>query len=295
MPSKEVFEKIENAKYKKENHFYFKHKLCNGEIRDVEVYSGPIDIEQRKYLYSIVNDITEKKKVEERLKLFEKLLENNTEGVIITDTKGVIKWINSAFTSITGYDKEESLEKTPSVLKYGKSDNAFYKNILESIKSKGEWNGEVWDKSKCGNVYLQQLNIFAIRDSKNEVTHLGAIIKDITENKYKEEKINYLAYNDYLTGLYNRTFFMEKLEMCLKNEMDNNEIVGIIFMDLDGFKKVNDNLGHCVGDELLRQVDKRLKTCVRVDDIVSRLGGTIQSLGLYRRINSYLYLKKMDS
>ncbi len=269
----DIMKALEEAMVKKRNYFYFQHKLKNNEIKDVEVYSGCIKIEEKQYVYSIVKDITEKKRNEERLNLFGKLLENNTEGILITDKKGIVKWSNPAFASITGYDKEEILDKNPSILQSGKQDEEFYKDMWKQIKKEERWKGELWNKHKNGRMYLQTLNIFAIKDNENEITHYAGIITDITENKYKEEEINYLAFRDSLTGLYNRAFFMEKLNMELNKSTEDKEMLGVIFMDLDGFKKVNDNLGHIAGDRLLQGVAKRLKEYMRNKDVIARIGG----------------------
>lgn len=270
---KEVYSYMEKAKLKKVDHFYFKHKLSSGEIKDVEVYSGFVRIEEREFLYSIVYDVTEKKKNEEKLKLFRKLLENNTEGVVIADDKGIIKWVNPAFCSLTGYSEQELIGKNPKILKSGKHDNDFYKNMWESIAKEGKWKGEIWNKRKNGEQYLQSLNMFLIKDNDTNIVHFAGIISDITQCKDKEQKINYLAFRDSLTGLYNRAFFIEKLNWQIKEESKKKEALAVVFMDIDGFKKINDNLGHVVGDKLLQEVAKRLRETIRKNDIVARIGG----------------------
>ncbi|SHH16597.1 sensor domain-containing protein [Tepidibacter thalassicus] len=264
LPCEDVFKHIEDAKMKKKSHFFFPHKLSTGEIRNVEVYSGCINIDGKKFLYSIVKDITQSEINKKKLILFEKVFENSTEGILITDINGYIKWINSSFSLITGYSKDELI---------GKNVNDFYINMWSDLRKEGKWRGEIVNTKKNGEITVSLVNFFSVNYEKDNITHFAGIITDITENKLKEEKINYLAFRDCLTGLYNRSYFMETLDIEINKAKKNNKMLAVLFMDLDGFKKINDSLGHCVGDKLLKEVALRLKKCVRKNDIISRLGG----------------------
>jgi diguanylate cyclase (GGDEF)-like protein/PAS domain S-box-containing protein len=273
LPSKKVFEYIEIAKCRKKSHFYFTHKLSTGEIRRVEVYSGSINIEGKQFLYSIVRDVTQNEKNKKRLILFEKVFEHSTEGVLITDMNGNIKLVNSSFCLITEYSKEELMGKNIKILISEKNDSDFYINMWNTLKKEGKWRGEITNRKKNGKVSVVLANFFSIDDEKDNINYFAGIISDITENKIKEQKINYLAFRDSLTGLYNRAYFMERLSIEINKAHENNEILAVLFMDLDGFKKINDNLGHSIGDKLLKEVATRFEKQIRKDDIISRLGG----------------------
>lgn len=212
-------------------------------------------------------------KCEDILKLFIKIFENNTEGVLIADREGETLWINGAFTEITEYEAKEIIGKNYWIFNKIEEDKDIYKKIKNSLFENGKWKGEVLEKRKNGEKYPQSCNLFVIKDEQKNITHFAAIIRDITEYKSKEEKINYLAFRDFLTGVYNRAFFIGRLNYTLVNVRRKKENIGILFIDLDGFKNINDNLGHAIGDKLLQRVAKRIKLCVSEEDIVARIGG----------------------
>ncbi len=220
-----------------------------------------------------IKDITERKKVEETLRLAANVFKNTSEGIMVTDVDGFIESVNPAFTVITGYSDLEALGKRPSILKSGRHDVNFYIKMWESLRSKAVWQGEIWNRRKDGEIYPQWLNISAIKDSHGKIVNYVGVFSDITKIKLSEQRLNYLAYHDALTGLPNRLLFHDRLQQALSHAQRNKELVAIIFFDLDRFKIINDTLGHAVGDLLLRAVAKRLMNCVREGDTVARLGG----------------------
>ncbi|MCG8338058.1 MAG: EAL domain-containing protein [Proteobacteria bacterium] len=218
-------------------------------------------------------EVTEQKRYEEQLLLMASVFENSLEGITITDPDGNIERVNPGFVAITGYSAEEVVGKNPRILKSDRHDEAFYKNMWESIISTGEWHGEIWNRRKGGDVYPEWLSITAIRNYQGDVSHFVAVFHDISELKHNEEKLEFQAFHDALTELPNRILFNDRLETAIAHAKRNEQKLAILFLDLDDFKHVNDSLGHYAGDLLLQEVAKRLKTCSREEDTVARMGG----------------------
>lgn len=195
------------------------------------------------------------------------------EGIIITDANQVILRVNRAFTEITGYSQEEAVGATPRLLSSGHQDAAFYRAMWHRITSEGSWQGEVWNRRKNGDLYPEWLNITAVRNARNEVTHYVGTMIDITSRKEAERQIEHLAFYDLLTGLPNRRLFVDRLQQAMAGSVRTQRMGAILFIDLDNFKIVNDTCGHDVGDRLLVEVAQRLNECVRDGDTISRLGG----------------------
>ncbi|MDH4182837.1 MAG: EAL domain-containing protein [Nitrospinota bacterium] len=226
--------------------------------------------------YAICNistDITERKRTEEKLQLAASVFENSAEGVIVTDAAGVIQSVNPAFAQITGYEPAEAIGKNPSILKSGKHDADFYRQMWIALLAEGRWKGELWNRKKSGEAYLQQTTITAIRDFTGAVAQYAAVFYDITEMRRSEQEVKFKAYHDALTGLPNRQLFVDRLKQAIMRAKRNGSVFSVLFIDLDGFKLINDSLGHSVGDLLLRGVAIRLVGCAREEDTVARLGG----------------------
>ncbi len=196
------------------------------------------------------------------------------EGILVTDAKGTIVKVNAAFSRTTGYSAEEAIGKNPRILQSGQHDEAFYKAFWESIQKTGQWQGDIWNKRKDGEVYPEWLTISCVRDAAGHVQNYVAIFSDITERKRQEALIAYQAYHDALTGLPNRVLFKDRLEQAIAiARRRNGALLSVMFLDLDRFKMINDTLGHKVGDQLLKEVAQRLRDAVREADTVARLGG----------------------
>ncbi|GAB4292693.1 MAG: hypothetical protein Kow0096_07800 [Thiohalomonadaceae bacterium] len=205
--------------------------------------------------------------------LMGKVFENATEGVLITDPNGVILSVNHAFTEFTGYTAEEAIGKTPALLRSGRQSEAFYRHMWLTLQNEGQWEGEIWNRRKDGKHYLEWLTISGVRDDTGAITHYVAVFSDITSEKENEERLYHLAHYDLLTDLPNRMLFYDRLRQGLLRARRNKRQVAVMFLDLDGFKQVNDELGHPAGDELLRQVARRLSGLLRASDTVARFGG----------------------
>ncbi|MBX9633612.1 MAG: EAL domain-containing protein, partial [Magnetospirillum sp.] len=180
---------------------------------------------------------------------------------------------NPAFSLLTGYSFEEVRGKNPNILKSGRHDEAFYKRMWESLDARGVWQGEVWNRRKNGDQYPEWLTINVIRDDEGNVSQYAAVFTDITERKKTEERIKNLAYFDVLTGLPNRRLFTDRLQVAMANAHRHGSALAIMFLDLDLFKRINDTLGHGIGDQVLVETANRLGLCIREGDTVARLGG----------------------
>lgn len=220
-----------------------------------------------------IQDITEWKEAEEKLKLFSKVFENTIEGVMITDPNAIITSVNPAFTEITGFSTEEAIGKKPNILRSGKQNPDFYKKMWQMLLKTGRWRGEIWNRRKSGEIYPERLTIAAIKDDEGKTTQYASVFYDITAIKQTEMEIEYKAYHDALTGLPNRQLFFDRLNQTLKRAKRHRSIVALLYIDLDNFKTVNDVQGHDIGDLLLQEVSNRLLKCSRAEDTVSRLGG----------------------
>ncbi|MCF8178516.1 MAG: PAS domain S-box protein, partial [Sulfuritalea sp.] len=228
--------------------------------------------EGRKLFVGSVSDITFRKEVEAELRISAAAFESQ-EGTVVTDARGIIQKVNRAFVESTGYSAEEAIGQTPSMLKSGRHDAAFYAAMWESIAQTGTWQGEIWDKRKNGEVYPKWLIISAVKGDDDSITHYVGTHHDITERKIAEAKIKELAFYDQLTHLPNRTLLRDRLKQAKNVSHRNGSYGAVMFIDLDRFKTLNDTLGHDMGDLLLQQVAQRLIESVREGDTVARLGG----------------------
>lgn len=198
---------------------------------------------------------------------------DSQEAVTITDPNGKIIRVNNAFSEITGYTKEEAIGKNPSILKSGRHSTEFYQNMWDALHTRGKWSGEIYNRRKSGEIYPERLSITAIKDENGVTTHYIAQFIDISELKRAEENAKFQAGHDFLTKLPNRKSMIEKLQEELVRAQRHGYLDAFLFLDLDGFKKINDNYGHHIGDKILIEVAKRLKETVRSDDYIARISG----------------------
>ena len=221
----------------------------------------------------VYTDVTAKRQQEARLELAERVFAHSSEALLITDPAGVIVNVNKAFSKITGFPAEEVIGQTPRILKSGRHDESFYRDMWAAVAEHGQWEGEVWDRRKNGQIYPKWLSIAAVRDTAGEVINYIGSFSDITERKEALEKIRYLAHHDPLTGLPNRLLLRERFNHVISQLRRSGCSLAFMFLDLDHFKRINDSLGHRVGDNLLIAVVKRLRSCLRECDTLSRQGG----------------------
>lgn len=231
------------------------------------------DVGRPLYVLAFIRDITPHKHQEEELRLAARLFESSGEGIMVTDANRTIISVNAAFTELTGYPPEEVLGKTPQVLRSGRHDEAFYRNMYRSLERTGQWQGEIWNRKRDGTLVPELMTISAVTDEKGNVTHYVGMFRDISELKHYEDLLEQRANYDSLTGLPNRGLFFDRLSHGMEKALRSRRRLAVLFVDLDNFKEINDTLGHETGDELLKEVTGRLTDCTRSEDTVARLGG----------------------
>ncbi|MDF2546026.1 MAG: hypothetical protein K0R93_924 [Anaerosolibacter sp.] len=242
-------------------------------IIEIEVLGTHIVFEGKPAIIGSAMDITERKENSERLRMAQKVFENTIEGIVVTDTEGMIQLVNPAFTAITGYTSEEAIGRNPRLLKSERHNQLFYKDMWDALINTGTWQGEIWNRRKNGETYPEWLTISAIKNDHGETTHYISVFNDITENIRKEEHIKHLAYFDALTGLPNRFLFGDRLNLAITHAQHHKHMLAVMVLDVDRFKRINDTLGHAVGDMVIQTVADRLSRCIGEGDTLSRLGG----------------------
>ena len=198
---------------------------------------------------------------------------NAQEGMIVTDTKGVILSANRAFVGLTGYTMEELVGQTARLFRAHRRDAAFYQSMWNSVKTTGGWQGDMSLRTKSGEHCARWLTISAVKNEAGEATNYIGSYYDISKLKHAEEKIRELAFFDQLTGLPNRVLLIDRVRQAFNANTRNKSYGALLFIDLDNFKTLNDSLGHDMGDQLLKKVAQRISRCVRADDTVARFGG----------------------
>lgn len=218
-------------------------------------------------------DITARKLAEEKLRLSANVIEHIADGVMVLDANGRIVTINPAFTRITGYAEHEALGLESSLTKGPDKDQVLYQALWRELEQSGYWRGEIWDRRKDGEAYLEALTVSAVRDDSGATTHYVCVFSDITRERESQDQLDRLAHHDALTSLPNRLLYHDRLRHAMARAERDGEQLAVLFIDLDRFKNVNDTLGHHVGDELLKQVARALARCLREGDTLARLGG----------------------
>ncbi len=222
---------------------------------------------------AIFSDISERKANENALRLAAVVFEQSVEAVIVLDDRERFVSVNHSFTRVTGYTADEVIGRTPRILKSGRQDKAFYAGMWQQIKEQGFWQGEVWNRRKLGEIYPEWLSISAVRNEHGAVVNYIGIFSDITERKKHEASIHQLAFFDPLTHLPNRALLNDRMKLALANAERNAQGVGVIFIDLNRFKEINDIHGHDVGDEVLVESARRFQASLRQGETLARLGG----------------------
>ena len=249
------------------DHFFVRHALASGEIRDVEVHLTPIESEGRFLLFSIIHDVTERNRTEARLRQAATVFSHAREGIMITDSNGIIIDTNEACSQITGYGREEVLGRTPQLLGSGLHGKDFYAALWRELRERGFWSGEIWNRRKNGEVYAELLTISAVRDERGNTRQYVALFSDITPIKENERKLERFAHHDALTDLPNRILLADRLQQAMAQAERRGSRLGLAYLDLDGFKAINDEHGHAAGDQLLMTLSRRMR------DTLARIGG----------------------
>ncbi len=249
----------------------YSHK--NGNLINVRLSGCLIERDAKMYIWSSIEDISEHMRNQKALRESALVFENTHEGIMIVDENIQVKRINNRFTQITGYTLDEVVGLNPNFLQSGAHDEAFYQNMWSEIDKNGLWYGELNNRRKDGEYFSTMQSITVVKDENAKISGYVSVFSDISDRKRYELKLLHLANHDALTSLPNRVHFHDNLRKALQNAKRNKYKIAVLFLDLNDFKKVNDTLGHEVGDALLKEVSNRLQECLREADTVARLGG----------------------
>lgn len=240
-------------------------------------FSDILAILQHEYLAQLNSALCERDEALIRsrkdLHLARQVIEATLDGVMIIDEAARIEYVNPAFTRLTGYEPAEVLGRNPRLLSSGRQSPEFYAKMWRDLVEVGHWQGEIWNRRKDGSIFAEWLTINSIRGDDGRISKFAAIFSDITEKKRKEEQVRNLAYYDPLTQLPNRRLLIDRLRQAIAQVGRQGGKLALMFLDLDLFKRINDALGHDVGDAVLVEVAGRLIHCLREGDLVARLGG----------------------
>ena len=219
------------------------------------------------------SDITERKLAETKLQLAASVFEHAREAIMISNIDGTIIDVNEAFTRITGYGREEAIGQNPRILSSGRQDKSFYEVMWGALAAQGYWSGEIWNRHKNGQVYAELLTISAVRHGQGDAHQYVALFSDITAIKEHQSQLEHIAHFDALTNLPNRLLLADRLQQAMAQAQRRNQKVAVAYLDIDGFKSVNDSYGHDVGDQLLIHLAQVMKDTLREGDTLARLGG----------------------
>ncbi len=270
-------ENIDKIKTGEIRHFSIEKRLirANKSIVWVNVTVSPIwnSGQQSSQYITTIEDITERKKSIENLKLAASVFTHAREGIFITDVKGNIIDINDTFISLSGYSREEVIGQNPRILKSGQQSPEFYAEMWQALLKEDYWSGEIWNRCKNGEVYPVMQTISAVHDQHGITTHYVSLCSDISLIKEHQEQLEHIAHYDILTHLPNRSLLSDRLSQAMLQCSRHKQSLAVVFLDLDGFKAVNDVYGHDMGDELLIALSVRMKEALREGDSLARIGG----------------------
>jgi diguanylate cyclase (GGDEF)-like protein/PAS domain S-box-containing protein len=226
-----------------------------------------------RYFISAVQNMDDRKHAEERLQLAASVFSHSREAIMITDPDGHIMEVNAAFSRITGYTREDALGQTPRILKSGRQSPEFYTAMWQVLKQEGHWHGEVWNRRKNGHIYAELQTVSAVNDASGHLCYYVALFTDITPMMEHNKQLEHIAHFDALTELPNRVLLADRLQQAIAQCQRRGQFVAVAYLDLDGFKAINDSHGHDVGDQLLIALAGRMKSTLRDGDTLARIGG----------------------
>lgn len=241
--------------------------------RKPRTWEARVVLREQDEVVMVIRDITQRKQQEAELRLWAKVFEGSNEAILITDARLNIILVNKTYEKIMGYTEEEVLGVDTATVGARLHSHSFFRNLVHILKERGYWQGELINKRKNGEKFPTWYSISQVLNADGQPENYIAIFSDISERKKSRERIDFLAHHDSLTELPNRALLNDRLEMAINTAKRRGEKVGILFIDLDRFKNINDSLGHTAGDQILRQTAARLSAAVRTDDTVARLGG----------------------
>ncbi|MCX9155033.1 EAL domain-containing protein [Niveibacterium sp. 24ML] len=252
----------------------FEH--AEGGTRSIWTKSTPLRREGESTPYAVVSsiiDITDRLHAEAEMRLAASVFDNSVEAIVVADASRRILRANRAFSNVTGFEPQEVIGRSLPDVAGSRHETGFFEGVSRTVERDGFWQGEVWNTRKNGKAFPEWLSVSSVRGQDGEISHYVAVFADITERKASEARIKYLGHHDPLTGLPNRMLMQDRLLQAIARAHRERTMVGLLFLDLDRFKMVNDSLGHHAGDRLLQQVAERVRSCVRDSDTVCRQGG----------------------
>ena len=245
-----------------------------GQTGWLETFKAPVQLGGHMLgTVGFARDITERKAAEERLALAASVFTHANEGIMITAPDGTLVEVNDAFTRITGYSREEMIGRNANMLSSGRQGAEFYAGMWQALTTTGNWVGEIWNRRKNGDIYVEQLTISAVRNAQGHIIRYAGMFADITQQKAHERRLEQIAHYDALTGLPNRVLLADRLRQAMAQSVRRAEKLVLVFIDLDGFKLINDTHGHATGDKLLIALASRMSSTLREGDTLARIGG----------------------
>lgn len=244
----------------------------------------------------LAKEVEARRAAEQELRLVASVFSSTSDGIVISDCNNRILQVNDAFVSVTGFSREEIIGNTPAILNSGAQDAVFYRTMWKSLSETGHWRGEIRNRRKSGEIYSEILDIGIIRNAEGEITNYVGVFTDINELKLTQGRLEKMAHFDDLTGLPNRVLIADRMSQAMFRVKRSSQKLAIAYLDIDGFKEINDTYGHEVGDRLLTVVAERMQSSLRECDTLARLGGdefvalfseledTQLSLGLVQRL-----------
>ncbi|MBY0453777.1 MAG: EAL domain-containing protein [Burkholderiaceae bacterium] len=220
-----------------------------------------------------ITDVTQKNAAQEQLKLAASVFSHAREGIMITSPQGDMIEVNAAFSRITGYHRDEVIGQNSNMLSSGLQGAEFYASMWAELSDKGRWTGEIWNRRKSGEVYAEMLTISAVCDAHGKALRYVALFSDISQQKENEKRLEHIAHYDALTGLPNRVLLADRLRQAMVQSGRYAKKLAVVFLDLDGFKAINDTYGHAMGDKLLIELAARMQRALRDGDTIARIGG----------------------
>lgn len=261
------------ANEKGSHRFEWVHTRADGSNFFAEVTLTAIVLKNQHVIHCLWRDISERKYTEVKLRLAASVFSHAREGIMITKTDGEIIDVNDSFHRITGYARDEVLGKNPRILNSGRHNSEYFATMWRKLIDHGHWQGEIWNRSKKGDEFAVIQTVSTVRDAQGNASQYIALFSDITALKEHERQLEHIAHHDALTALPNRVLLADRLHQAMAQTKRHKLRLAVAYLDLDGFKAINDNHGHAVGDQLLITVAGRMKRALRDSDTVARLGG----------------------
>lgn len=243
---------------------------------DLALRTRSLDLSSEELLQAnakLERELSRLERAEKALRLSASVFAGAQEGILITDADNAIVDVNAAFSRIAGYAREEVLHRNPRLLGARHHGREFYAAMWRAITQDGHWQGEMWNRRRGAAPYLARLTISVVKDEQGRITHHIGVLSDITLERQQHEQLERAAHYDALTGVPNRILLADRLCQAIAQTQRNRDLLAVCYLDLDGFKPINDTWGHAAGDRLLLQVAERLRLCLRGGDTVARLGG----------------------